>query len=57
MSFLYFITLFLFITLFCLNSFIECGLIGLAGAPVEYAWCATLGRESTFCPAGSRGGR
>jgi probable HAF family extracellular repeat protein len=26
------------------------GLIGLAGMPVEASWCATLGRESTYCP-------
>uniref|UniRef100_A0A915NAM8 Uncharacterized protein n=1 Tax=Meloidogyne javanica TaxID=6303 RepID=A0A915NAM8_MELJA len=28
---------------------------GLAGMPVETAWCATLGRESTYCPGGYRG--
>nr|CAD2154912.1 unnamed protein product [Meloidogyne enterolobii] len=55
MSSVSFIAFFLLITLFCLNTVIECGLIGLAGMPVETAWCATLGRESTYCPGGYRG--
>ncbi|WP_408951610.1 hypothetical protein [Lysobacter sp. Hz 25] len=28
------------------------GFIGLAGAPIESNWCATLGKESTDCPDG-----
>uniref|UniRef100_A0A1I8B800 Inner membrane protein n=1 Tax=Meloidogyne hapla TaxID=6305 RepID=A0A1I8B800_MELHA len=55
MSTVSFITFFLLIALFWFNSIIECGLIGLAGLPVETAWCATLGRESTHCPGGYRG--
>uniref|UniRef100_A0A914M5W6 Candidate secreted effector n=1 Tax=Meloidogyne incognita TaxID=6306 RepID=A0A914M5W6_MELIC len=37
----------------CLHYLVECGIIGLAGAPFEATWCAALGRESTHCPQGA----
>ncbi|CAK5011769.1 unnamed protein product [Meloidogyne enterolobii] len=53
MSSVNFIVFLLLISLICLHSLVDCGIIGLAGAPVEATWCAALGKESTHCPQGA----